>query len=152
MADAVPFGLPEPTQDERTMAVLAHVLQLVGWWVAPLIILLVKRDSKFVSFHALQALLLQAVYVLVMIMFAILWFITIFATVLHHTGPGNPPPPAVFILIPLVWLGFMGMWLALLVFAIVYGIKAGQGQWADYPVLGRIARNILKLDSGTAPA
>lgn len=134
------------------MAILAHVLQLVGWWIAPLIIFLIKRDSKFVSFHALQALLLQAVYVLVMIMFAILWFITIFATMAHHNVPGNAPPPAFFVLFPLVWLGFMGTWLALLVFAIVYGIKAGQGQWANYPILGRMARHILKLDSGPAPA
>lgn len=73
------------------MAILAHLLQLVGWWIAPLIIFLIKRDSKFVSFHALQALLLQAVYVLVMIMFAILWFITIFATMAHHNVPGNAP-------------------------------------------------------------
>ena len=35
------------------MAILAHVLQIVGWWIAPLIIFLLKRDSKFTSFHAL---------------------------------------------------------------------------------------------------
>ena len=33
---------PELTQDERTMATLAHVLQIVGMWIAPLIIFLVK--------------------------------------------------------------------------------------------------------------
>ncbi len=43
-----------PTQDERTMGTLAHVLQLVGGWIAPLVIFLVKRNSRFVSFHALQ--------------------------------------------------------------------------------------------------
>ena len=26
------------TQDERTMATLAHALQVAGWWIAPLII------------------------------------------------------------------------------------------------------------------
>jgi uncharacterized membrane protein len=46
----------EITSDEKTMATLAHVLQLVGGWIAPLIIYLVKRDSKFVAFHAMQAL------------------------------------------------------------------------------------------------
>ena len=40
------------------------MLQIMLWWIAPLAIFLIKRDSKFVSFHALQALLLQAVYVL----------------------------------------------------------------------------------------
>jgi hypothetical protein len=33
------------TQDERTMGTLAHVLQLVGEWIAPLVICLVKRNS-----------------------------------------------------------------------------------------------------------
>ncbi len=46
------------------MATLAHALQLVGWFIAPLVILLIKRDSRFVSFHALQALLLQVVYMI----------------------------------------------------------------------------------------
>jgi hypothetical protein len=41
------------TQDERTMATLAHVLQMVGWWIAPLVIFLTHRKSRFVSFHAL---------------------------------------------------------------------------------------------------
>ena len=33
----------EPTSDEKTMATLAQVLQLVGWWIAPLIIYLIRR-------------------------------------------------------------------------------------------------------------
>ncbi len=56
-----------PTQDERTIALLAHMLQILLWWIAPLAIFLIKRNSKFISFHALQALLLQAVYVLTII-------------------------------------------------------------------------------------
>jgi hypothetical protein len=30
-------ALPEPTPDERSMATLAHVLQMVGGFIAPLI-------------------------------------------------------------------------------------------------------------------
>jgi len=64
MTEAVP-GTLEPRQDERTMALLAHVLQLVGWWIPPLVIFLVKRDSRFVSFHALQPLLLQIIWMVI---------------------------------------------------------------------------------------
>ena len=42
------------------MAVLAHVLQLVGGWIAPLVIFFVKRQSRFITFHALQVLLFQS--------------------------------------------------------------------------------------------
>ena len=60
MAEAMQSGAIEPTTpDERTFALLAHMLQIMLSWIAPLAIFLIKRQSKFVSFHALQALLLQ---------------------------------------------------------------------------------------------
>src|SRR5258708_37690413 len=82
----VPPSTPEPvaapeaviTQDERTMAVLAHALQGVGWFIAPLVILIAKRDSRFVAFHALQALLLQVVYVLLWMIFVVGWVAALF--------------------------------------------------------------------------
>jgi uncharacterized membrane protein len=138
----------DTTPDERTMATLAHALQLIGSWIAPLIIFLIRRRSRFVSFHALQALLLQIIHTIVVVVLMVLWFTTIFATVFHQTS-GKPPqfPPALLILIPLVWLCFMGLWVGTLVIAILYAIKAGRGEWADYPVLGRLARKMLKIGS-----
>ena len=128
------------------MSILAHVLQVVGWWIAPLIIFLIKRESRFVAFHALQALLLQIFYMMVMAVFMVLWFVTIFASFAQKTSTGNnAPPPAFFIVFPIVWLGFMGMWILMLVIAIFYAIKAGRGEWAAYPLIGRIARRILKI-------
>lgn len=137
----------DTTPDERTMATLAHALQLVGSWIAPLIIFLIRRQSRFVSFHALQALLLQIVHTIIVIVLMLLWFATIFTTVFHQTS-GNPPvfPPMMFLLMPLVWLGFMAIWVGTLVIAIIYAIKAGRGEWADYPVLGRLARKMLKME------
>ena len=135
------------TQDERTMATLAHALQVVGWWIAPLIIFLVKRESRFVSFHALQALLLQVAYLIVSGGFMILWFAAFFGLILHQHGNNNAPPPAFFVMVPLIWLGFMGMFATVLVVAIVYAIKAGRGEWANYPLIGKIARRILKMNA-----
>jgi uncharacterized membrane protein len=130
------------------MAVLAHVLQLVGWWIAPLIIFVVKRESRFTSFHALQALLLQIAYMILMGGFMVLWFGSIVLTVVQHSGNKGAAPPALFILMPLIWLGFMGLWGIMLVIAIVYGVKAGRGEWAEYPLLGSLARKILKIGPG----
>jgi uncharacterized membrane protein len=130
------------------MATLAHALQLIGSWIAPLIIFLIRRRSRFVSFHALQALLLQVVHTILVVVLMVLWFTTIFATVFQQTG-GKPPdfPPAFFVLFPLVWLGFMGLWVGTLIIAILYAIKAGRGEWADYPVLGKLARKMLKMET-----
>ena len=65
---------------------------------------------------------------------------------MHQHGNNNAPPAAFFIMMLLIWLGFMSMWVAVLVIAIVYAIKAGRGEWANYPVIGRIARRLLKID------
>jgi uncharacterized membrane protein len=129
------------------MATLAHALQLIGWWIAPLIIFLIRRQSRFVSFHALQALLLQVVHLIIVVVLMMLWFTTIFATVFNQSG-GNPTelPAALFIFIPLVWLGFMAMWVGTLTIAILYAIKAGRGEWADYPLIGKLARKMLKME------
>jgi uncharacterized protein len=134
------------------MATLAHILQVVGWWIAPLIIFLLKRESRFVSFHALQALLLQIAYMFLMFMFMGLWFVFFFFMMAQHPATHGAPPPAMFVLFPLVWLGFIAAWSVMLVIAIVYAIKAGRGEWAEYPLLGRLSRKILKIGPGGTPA
>ncbi len=125
------------------------MLQIMLWWIAPLAIFLIKRDSKFVSFHALQALLLQVVYLLVIIAGFVLWFgVAFLAMAAGAASQHTHPPPEFFILMPMLWLCFMGMGVMVLLGAIVYGVKAGRGEWAEYPILGQVALKILKLGSG----
>ena len=134
------------------MAMMAHILQAVAWWMPPLIILLIKRESRFTSFHAVQALLLQIIYLIFIIGFMVLWFGSFVLTMVHHAPAKDAPPPlALFIVAPLLWLALIGMWIVMLVMAIVYGIKAGRGEWAEYPLLGRLSRKILKIRPGVAP-
>src|ERR1035438_680339 len=91
----------EPNLDERTMAILAHMLQIVGLWIAPLIIFVVRRESKFVSFHALQALLLQVVYLFLMGLGIVFWFgAIVLTTISAHANGDASSPPAFFIFMP----------------------------------------------------
>ena len=138
-------GEKVPSQDERTMATLAHALQLVGGCIAPLVIFLVKRDSRFVQFHALQALLLQIVYLVLVGVGMASWFVMIFSTIVLHPGPKEAAPPAIFFLFPFLWMGTMGLWAILLAVAIAFAIKAGRGEWAEYPLLGKWARRMLAI-------
>jgi uncharacterized membrane protein len=141
--------LTQPTLDERTMAILAHMLQIVGLWIAPLIIFVVKRESRFVSFHALQALLLQVAYMFLMGLGVVFWLgAVVLSMVSAHTSGSSSSPPAFFIFMPMLWLDWMSIWGAMVVVAIIYGVKAGRGEWAEYPYLGRVARRILKLGPG----
>lgn len=147
MLAITPVVSVELTSDERTMAVLSHALQMVGGWIAPLVIFFVKRESRFVSFHALQALLLQIAHVVFIMIFMALWFGLVFSQMFlgeNHSAP----PVAIMIVFPLIWLTWMAVWVGTLIIAILYSIKAGRGEWAEYPVFGKIARRILKIGPG----
>ncbi len=61
-----------PTSDERTMAVLSHILALFFWIIPPLIIYLIKKDeSKFVAEHAKESLNFQITMTIVFIVLLI---------------------------------------------------------------------------------
>ena len=97
-----------PTSDEKTMALLAHVLTIVDSFLAPLIIYIVKKDeSDFVASHAKESLNFQITVVLVI-------------TILCITIIG----------ILLVWL----VGIASLVLVIIATIRASEGKLYKYPV------------------
>jgi uncharacterized membrane protein len=152
-----PIGLVIPqaptTQDERTMALLAQILQLVGGWIPALIIFCVRRQSRFVSFHALQVLLLQGVFLVAIILSVMGFFAAIVLGVLSTawlSQEGSSVPSPIFLLLPFFGLSWVGITLFKLVTAIVFCVRASRGEWAEYPVLGRWARQILKIGPGGA--
>jgi uncharacterized Tic20 family protein len=140
-----------PTSDERTFALLAHILQLFTGFIGPLVIYIIKRDSRFVAFHALQALLWQAIYFVVSMLCMVMWFVLIFSTIATHSNAGSSkaPPTEFFIFFPLIWLFFMCGWIVTMILGIVYGIKANQGQWAAYPIIGRWALRLAPQERST---
>ena len=68
------------------MATLAQVLQIIESWIAPLVIYLLRRESKFVSFHAMQALLWQIAVLILWMGAMFVWFGVIFSFVFSHGG------------------------------------------------------------------
>ena len=112
------------TIEERTWAMLAHLSALLGYvavlgqYIAPLVIYLVYRErSRFVAFHALQALYFQLALLL-------LWVVVFVATFVT-CGLG-----AICALVPIVLN---------LVFVLVAAIRANSGEWYELPVVGTIA-------------
>jgi uncharacterized Tic20 family protein len=133
-------SLPVPSSDEKLLALLAHLLQLVSWFIAPLVILLVKRESKFVRFHALQVLLLHLTSIAVVaIVMGVLVVLTLANIPVAETR--GPPPAFIGSFLALYCLIATG-WVLMIVLAILYGIKAGRGEWAAYPIVGRWAMRL----------
>lgn len=133
---------PVPTatlsRDDRIFAMLSHVGQMFGSFVIPLIIFLMKRNSRFVSFHALQALMAQLIFLVCWIGGMFMFFAAIFATIPTQAGSHNAPPRA-FMLFPFMWIGMFGVYGIMWIMALVYSYLAYDGRWTKYPLIGSIA-------------
>ena len=106
-----------PTSDERTLAILAHILTIVSSFIAPLVIYLLKKDeSAFVSEHAKESLNFQiTMFILFMISFVLM----------------------------LVLIGFLLIWLlsiANLVLVVIATIKANENKMYRYPINFRLIK------------
>lgn len=103
-------ALIPPSSDDKTMAILAHILTLVAGFVAPLVIYLVKKDnSPFASAHAKESLNFQITMLIAFVVSILLWVILI---------------------------GFFITWLlgiADLVLVIIATIRASEGKLYKYP-------------------
>jgi uncharacterized protein len=142
-----------PSRDECTMALLAHLLQVFTGFIGPLIIFLVKQDSRFVKFHSLQALIWQLSYMVAIFATMIVFFASVFASVFKGVPPGQgQPPPELFVFFPLIWVLIMGGWVLNIVLGILYGIKASHGEWAGYPLIGKWLRTKYMPNPSAAPA
>ena len=131
-------GLEPPTEDERTMAMLAHLLMAFTGFIGPLVIFCVKQNSRFVRFHSLQALIWHAIYLGVIMAFMTVFFVVVMMSLIHDPPqPHSQAPPAFFYFFPIIWLGFMGGWVVNVILGVVYAIRANRGEWAAYPVYGK---------------
>lgn len=142
----VPQVAPLPTEDEKSLAMLSYILSIFSGWLAPLIIWLIKRESKFVAFHALQTLFWHGIYLVITMMGMMLFFITMFASIAGSAGRHGPagPPVFFFLMFPLFW----GGWLVNLIVGIVFAIKAKNGEWTRLPLVGNWARRVTGLATG----
>jgi uncharacterized protein len=108
--------------EERTLAALTHLSGLAGYLiplggiVVPIVIWMVKSESRAIASIAKQAIFLNVAVFMLIAATALLWL-----TVL---------------LIPLVILFWMALGLAAVALPIVGAIKASDGTYFRYPALG----------------
>ena len=84
------FPAVPPTSDEKTLALVSHIVTIVSSFIAPLIIYLVKKDeSTFVAAHAKESLNFQITMFLIFIILIIsiiglllLWLVGIYSLIM----------------------------------------------------------------------
>lgn len=108
--------------EERGLAAVAHLSGLAGYIIplggllVPIIIWIAKSDSRTISTIAKQALLLNV----------IVWILGIALII----------PFITVILIPLAIIGWFGLGLVAIVLPIVGAVKASDGVYYRYPLVG----------------
>lgn len=108
-----------PSQEDRTMALLTHLSGILFGFLVPLVIWLInkdKPDKAFLTDQAKEALNFQLTALIAFLICLVLSFVLI--------G---------MVLFPLVWL-------AVVVFSILAGVKANEGVAYRYPVTLRLIR------------
>ena len=115
-------------QEEKTWGMLAHVIPLGVYlissfgWVAALVIYLIYKDkSKFVAFHALQQLYFMG----------LVWILGLISIVAFFSVVGIPIAIILWIIIGISSIAG----------PVIAAIKANNGEWWEYPVVGRMARS-----------
>jgi len=109
--------LVPPTSDEKTMAMLSHILTLVAGFIPPLVIWLIKKDeSKFVSDNAKESLNFIITLAIGYCIAFVLMFILI----------------GMFLIFVL--------WIAQLVLVIIATIKTNEGKVYRYPINLRLIK------------
>ena len=113
---------PRGPSDDHTWALLSYVLALVASIIAPLVIYLVKmNESRYVRFHAAQALNMGITAIIESVAIFIVGIIL--AVVLHGFG---------FLLMV---LAFLALGIAHLVYLILGAVRSNQGQLFRVPTI-----------------
>jgi uncharacterized Tic20 family protein len=113
---------PRGASDDRTWAMLSYVLAFVASIIAPLVIYLVKmNESRYVRFHAAQALNMGITAFIESIAIVVVGFFIAIAT--HGFG------------ILLLFLAFLALGIAHLVYLILGAIRSYQGQPFRVPTI-----------------
>jgi uncharacterized Tic20 family protein len=115
-------GAPVPgyaNSDEKTWALISHFGGIVVGFIAPLVALLVKgNESPTVRAHAVEALNFQ-----------ITWNVVFFlATIIGVCSFG------ILFFLPLI------AWAVVIVFSVIAGMKANEGQLYTYPMTLRLVK------------
>lgn len=119
--------LVTPTSDEKTMAILSHILCLVAGFIAPLVIYLVKKDeSAYVRQHAAESLNFQ---ITVFLAWIAIWIVTAILGLIISVF-------SLFLLPLLMAILIIGA----LVFIIIATVRASENKLYKYPFSIRLVK------------
>ena len=139
------FPDPPANNEEKMLAMLCHFSIFIGGIILPIIMWAIQKDkSKFVTFHALQAIFFHIAYFVAIMLLVMIMVFAIFVPLGMmggFTGLENPQAGAgISIIMIIIMIVFYALLIAMIFGAIGYaiyvGIKTYQGELKMYPYIG----------------
>jgi len=128
-------------QNDRMLAMFAHLSMFFGSLVVPLIFWAINKDkSRFVSFHSLQALFFHIVYTVVLVFLVIFVAVVgVLAGLIKPESSGPPEMGAIQIIVILALSVFvLGIVFGSVALAIINAVSAYKGGMKKYPIVGNM--------------
>jgi len=141
--------MEQPTSEEKVLAALAHgsvIFMFLGPFGALIIWAIQRTKSKYVRYHALQAMGYQTfsfwAWMIVTFLFMILFVgLMVVLSVVTSDSASSTPPDSFFIIQPLLMLFIFGIWGLMFLFGIVGAVLCMMGKDFRYPVIGSWLQN-----------
>lgn len=106
-----------PTQDEKTLALISHIGTMVGGFIVPLVIWLTQKDkSDYVAYHGKESLNFQITMFIIIMASLILMFVVVGIFLAIAAGIFN------------------------LIVVVIATIKASEGEAYQYPINIRLIK------------
>lgn len=142
------------TSEERLMAMFSHLSIVFGGIVLPIIFWATQKEkSKYITFHALQAIFFQLTYIFIVVLFVCL---LVFASIFMGLGLGvmtaattsdSPGFTAVFVIFIIAAYALILLSVAAAIgYGVYLAIRSYNGAYVKVPIIGRI---IFKKVYGT---
>ena len=127
--------------DDKLMSILSHLAILIPniGILAPIVIWLTQKEkSKFVRYHAIQAIFFQLLF-FILLMLSLFIGIILMAISLMLTNVGNGGEPGAFFWVSMGIMNlYFPLWFFFSIYAIVAAVKSYRGKIFRYLIIGKI--------------
>lgn len=148
--------MEQPTSDEKVFAALAHasvLLSFLGPIGATIVWVIQRNKSKYVRYHALQAMGYQALafWVWLISMFVVMFGVMgiSIAITIATSESSVVPPEAMFFIQPVIMLIIFGMWGVMFLIGFIGAVFCMLGKDFRYPILGNWLQHKLFNEQNT---
>ena len=132
----------EPESDEKILALFSHLSIFLGGIVLPIIFWAVNKDkSRFVRFHALQAIFFHIAYIAIVVAVVIIMALVGIGLGVLSAGTFAAGKDGSFIFIIAMVLFYGLIFISIFIFigyGIYVGVRSYKGELSRYPVIGKI--------------